>query len=124
MKIILSNSDRSPIYEQLENQIRDEILEGVLKPDHSLPSIRNLALDLGISVITVKRAYDDLEAEGYIHTVGGKGSFVAGLDVARLKEKKQQRIEEQLQALIKEMKMMGISRDTFDLIISLLWEEG
>ncbi len=124
MKIILSNSNKAPIYEQLENQIRDEILEGKLLPDDQLPSIRKFARDLGISVITVKRAYDDLEAEGYIHTVGGKGSFIAGLSVELLKEKKLQLIEENLQSVIREMQILGITRESLDMTISLLWEEG
>ena len=73
MNIILSNANQQPIYEQIYHQIRDQILNGTLPPDTALPSIRNLAKDLRISVITTKRAYEELERGGYIVTVAGKG---------------------------------------------------
>lgn len=123
MKIIISNANKAPIYEQLKSQIRDNILEGVLLHEMPLPSIRNLAKDLGISVVTVKRAYDDLELEGYIHTIGGKGSFVAGQSVERLREKKLQLMEENLASLLKEMKQLGITKKSLNITIDLLWEE-
>lgn len=124
MKILLSNADKTPIYEQLEVQIRNQILEGKLEADEMLPSIRGLAKDLGISVITVKKAYENLEQEGYIHTVGGKGSFVAGQSIERLKEKKMQLLEEELSKIINEIKVVGLSKNQLETIINVLWEEG
>lgn len=124
MKIILSNSEKVPFYEQLENQLSHKILEGELKPDEKLPSIRNFAKDLGISVITIKRAYDDLESEGYIHTVSGKGSFVAGQSIARLKENKLQLLEDQLHQTLYELQQHGVTKEALITTISLLWEEG
>ncbi len=124
MKIILSNNEKIPFYEQLEIQIRNNILDGRLKKESKLPSIRSFARELGISVVTVKRAYDNLESEGYIHTVGGKGSYVAGQGLARLKEKKIQLAEEQLQLVLNEMQKLGVTKQSLLLTISLLWEEG
>lgn len=124
MKIILSNTDKTPIYEQLKNQIRDSIFESKVKNDEKLPSIRKFAADLGVSVITIKRAYDDLEAEGYIYTVGGKGSFVAGLSLKILKQKQLQIVENKLSLVIKEMKIVGVKEEDVHKTISLLWEDG
>ena len=83
MNIIISNSDPRPIYEQVGEAIRAAIVSGELAAGEALPSIRGLAKDLRISVITTKRAFEDLEREGYIETVPGKGSFVAGAGVLR-----------------------------------------
>ena len=77
MTVFIDNRSGQPIYEQITAQIRSQILKAVLAPDEALPSIRSLAKDLGISVITTKRAYDELEAAGLLYTVPGKGSFVA-----------------------------------------------
>ena len=86
MEIILSNIDQQPIYQQICRQIREQILTGQLPPEAPLPSIRNLARDLRISVITTKRAYEELERGGYIVTVAGKGSFVARADTELLRQ--------------------------------------
>ena len=86
MDIRISNADARPIYEQLRQQIRKSILSGELKEGEALPSIRALAKDLRISVITTKRAYDELEASGFIFTVPGKGSFVAARDTELIRE--------------------------------------
>ena len=77
MNIFIDNKSGLPIYDQIYNQIKSHIISGALSEDQLLPSIRNLAKDLGISVITTRRAYDELEREGFIYTVAGKGSFVA-----------------------------------------------
>ena len=86
MNIIINNSSGEPIYSQIEKQIKDDILTNKLTPNEPLPSIRGLAKDLRISVITTKRAYDELEREGFIYTVPGKGSFVNVQDKELLKE--------------------------------------
>lgn len=124
MKLLIANTSNIPIYEQLENQIRHLILEGQLPSDEKLPSIRSLARSLGISVITVKRAYDDLETEGYLYTIGGKGSYVSGQTIERLKEKKLQLLESELEETLQKMKDMGVSLDSINTTVSLLWEEG
>lgn len=124
MKILLSNTSKVPIYEQLRLQIRDNILKGLLKPDDKLPSIRQFAKELGISVITVKRAYDDLEAEGYVILIGGKGCFVAGQSVERLREKEMNLLEDELSDIIYRAKKMQVDESSFKEMIKLLWEEG
>ena len=98
MRIIISNSSPDPIYEQITRQIKAQIISGVLAEGEALPSIRRLAMDLQISVITTKRAYDELEKEGFINTVGGKGTYVAVQNPGLLREKKMKLVEEKLAA--------------------------
>lgn len=124
MKILLSNTSKVPIYEQLEIEIRDNILNGILKPDEKLPSIRQFAKELGISVITVKRAYDELAAEGYVNLVGGKGCYVAGQSLERLREKEMSLLEDELSQMIDKAKKLDINQESFDEMIKILWEEG
>ncbi|GIQ63259.1 GntR family transcriptional regulator [Paenibacillus cisolokensis] len=94
MNILISNSSDEPIYLQIVNQIKEQIMKGELTDSEPLPSIRSLAKDLNISVITTKRAYDELEKEGFIVTVAGKGSFVASINNEMLREAKIRVIEE------------------------------
>lgn len=96
MDIKISNSSGLPIYEQIYNQIKDEIVKEKLKKDMPLPSIRSLAKDLKISVITTKRAYDELEKDGFIYTIPGKGTFIRGTDVDYLKEEYLTKVEKNL----------------------------
>lgn len=98
MEILLSNSSSAPIYEQIAAQIRDQIVAGSLEQGAALPSIRALAKDLRISVITTKRAYDELEAEGFVYTVAGKGCFVAEQNTELIRENRLREIECHLQA--------------------------
>ncbi|NLY68140.1 MAG: GntR family transcriptional regulator, partial [Tissierellia bacterium] len=102
MRIIISNSSNEPIYEQISKQIKAQILKGELKEGDLLPSIRGLARDLQISVITTKRAYEELEKEGFIETVQGKGSYVAGQNKELMREKKLNIIEEKLSRIVEE----------------------
>jgi Predicted transcriptional regulators len=88
MNIIISNISRDPIYEQITNQVKDNIVRGNISAGELLPSIRNLAKELKISVITTKRAYEELEREGFIETVPGKGSYVSSQNKELLKEKR------------------------------------
>jgi GntR family transcriptional regulator len=97
MNILLSNTGGQPIYEQIRSQIKQQIISGALQPGDALPSIRSLARDLRISVITTKRAYDELEADGFVYTVAGKGCFVARKNVALLREENLKQIEAHLQ---------------------------
>ena len=96
MNIVISNKDDRPIYEQIVSQFKEMIISGKLKSGESLPSIRALAKDLRISVITTKRAYEELERDGFIETVAGKGSFVAGQDTDAIKEEKLKAIAKQI----------------------------
>jgi len=96
LDIILSNMSDRPIYEQIYNQIKNAIISGELKEGDMLPSIRALAKDLRISVITTKRAYDELERDGYIYTVAGKGCYVAKKNMELIREEYLKRIEEHI----------------------------
>ncbi len=123
MKIIVSNSSNEPIYEQISKQIKAHILKGELKEGDLLPSIRGLARDLQISVITTKRAYEELEKEGFIETVQGKGSYVAGQNKEIMREKKLNIIEEKLSKIVEESKALGISFNEILEILKILYEE-
>ena len=96
MNIIISNSSEKPIYEQIISQIKDHIIKGVLKEADALPSIRSLAKELKISVITTKRAYDELQKEGFITVVPGKGTYVAAQNKDLLRESRLRIVEEKL----------------------------
>ncbi|WP_315116080.1 GntR family transcriptional regulator [uncultured Clostridium sp.] len=122
MNIIISNSSGEPIYEQITNQIKSLILTGELREGDNLPSIRNLAQGLRISVITTKRAYEELEKEGFIQTVPGKGSFVAGQNKELLKEKRMRIIEEKLSEVVDESKLIGLSLKEIIEILKILYD--
>lgn len=100
MEVHISNSSEEPIYEQIYNQIKSQIIQGILKEGEALPSIRTLAKDLRISVITTKRAYDELEKEGFIYTVAAKGCFVAERNVELIREMYLKTIEEYMQKIV------------------------
>jgi len=123
MRIIISNSSPDPIYEQIARQIKAQIISGVLAEGETLPSIRRLALDLQISVITTKRAYDELEKEGFINTVGGKGTYVAVQNPELLREKKMKLVEEKLAAAVAEARMMGLGPAELAEMLGLLYGE-
>lgn len=123
MKIIISNSSNQPIYEQIYRQIKGMIIKGELEEGEMLPSIRGLARDLQISVITTKRAYDELEKEGFIETMQGKGSFVASQNKELMKEKKLKIIEEKLIEIVKESKLLGISYSEIEEMLKILYGE-
>ena len=123
MKVIISNSSPDPIYEQITKQVKAQILSGDLAEGLALPSIRRLAHDLQISVITTKRAYDELEKEGFINTVGGKGTFVAVQNPELLREKKMKIVEEKLAQAVDEAKIMGIGEDQIVHMLQLLFQE-
>ena len=124
MDIIISNADSRPIYEQVTAQIKSEIISGNLAEGDALPSIRNLAKDLRISVITTKRAYDELEKEGFINTVAGKGCFVAKKNLEFIKEQNLRRIEDSIRKIIELGKPVGISKEEiFEMYDLILKEE-
>lgn len=123
MQIIISNSSKEPIYEQITDQIKSSILSGELEEGAAIPSMRQLAKDLKISVITTKRAYEELEKEGYIYSIVGKGSFIAEQNLEIIREKKLKAIEEQLGAVITNSREIGLSLDELQQLLKILYEE-
>ena len=120
MEIIISNSSDKPIYEQISTQIKNAILQGELTTGQALPSIRSLASDLRVSVITTKRAYSDLEALGFIETRQGKGSFVAGGNLELLREEQLRHIEALLQEALTSAETAGVSlKELHDILDTL-----
>jgi len=115
MNIILSNASDEPIYGQIVRQIRSLILNSELAPGQSLPSIRQLAKDLGISVITTKRAYEELEKEGLIDSVVGKGSFVSGANPQYIREQRLKQLESKLADIVEESRSLQLTlEELFD----------
>lgn len=123
MNITIQTKSGVPIYEQIGKAIKTDILEGRLKKDEPLPSIRSLAADLRISVITTKRAYEDLEKEGMIYSVPGKGFFVDDPDREYLAEKRNLTVEEDLAGVIDAAKRAGLSKDELINMLEIIWEE-
>ncbi len=124
MNIIIRNASNKPIYEQIKEQMKEQILCGALGADEKLPSIRLLAKELRISVITTKRAYDELEQEGFIHSVQGKGSYVAHQNEELVKEEHFRKIENHLQQALTYAKLSNISLTEMITILTLLEEEN
>lgn len=122
MDLIISNSSNRPIYEQITTQIKELILTGELRPGQKLPSIRALANGLRISAITTKRAYTDLEAQGFIETVQGKGSFVTGGNVELLREERRRQIEQRLMRLVDDARSADIGDDELREMMDLIME--
>ena len=120
MQILISNSSGQPIYEQIVNQVRNLIISGELQEGDALPSMRLLAKELRISVITTKRAYEELEREGFINTVGGKGTFVAAQNPEFLREKRMKAVEEKLAAAVIEARQLGVSLEQLLEMLRLL----
>ena len=120
MDLIISNTSNQPIYEQIYTQIKDLIISGKLVQGETLPSIRVLAKDLRISVITTKRAYDELEQAGYIDTIAGKGCFVAATNMELLKEENLKKVEEYLQKIAILAKSCNLSNEDIIEMLRLL----
>ena len=123
MRILISNSSPDPIYEQIVGQIKGQIIAGELAEGEPLPSIRNLAHELQISVITTKRAYEELDKEGLIDTVGGKGTFVASQNQEFMREKRMKVVEAKLSEALNDARMLGVSYEELGEMLRLLWEE-
>ena len=123
MEIIISNSSDKPIYEQISSQIKNKIMNGTLETGEMLPSMRALARDLHISVITVQRAYEDLTRDGFIETVSGKGSFVASQNKEFIQEEQLRKAEELLQQVVDIGRSHGISYKQMANILKVLYEE-
>ena len=123
MELYISNSSGEPIYEQLRRQLREKILAGELAEGQALPSIRLLAKELRISVITTKRAYDELEAEGFIRTMPGKGSFVAPQNPELYREEARKQVEELLNQALEAARGAGLPPEEVRRMLELLMEE-
>ena len=123
MQILIKNQSELPIYAQIETQIKEQILSGELPEGTLLPSIRKLAKEIGVSVITTARAYNDLEAAGFIVSVQGKGSIVRSQSNALLREHYLKRIEEHLQEAITVAGLIGISREELAKMLDALYDQ-
>ena len=124
MTILIDNKSGQPIYEQIVSQLREQIFSGALREDEALPSIRDLARDLRISVITTKRAYEELEAAGYIYTLAGKGSFVAPRNAELVREEHLRQIEEHLSEALRLARAAGLRAEELRQMLDTLEEES
>ena len=124
MNIIISNNSDKPIYEQIKEAIKNQILDGTLKPGDMLPSMRVLAKELRISIITTKRAYEDLEREGYIESYTGKGSFVKGVNIELIRENVIFEVQELLEQAINKARIANLSEEELIDILKLIYEES
>lgn len=122
MKIIISNQSELPIYAQIREQLKEQILNGQIAEGTVLPSIRSLAKDVGVSVITTTRAYNDLEQEGFITTIQGKGSVVLSTDNQMLKEQFLMRIEQGIRTAAESAKKIGMSKEELISIMEQEWK--
>lgn len=124
MNIIISNSDGVPIYEQISSQIKSQIIDGTLKEGEALPSMRSLALALRISVITTKRAYEELERDGFIESYTGRGSFVRKQNTELLREECLRQAEELISQACEKAKQCGVTPDELKEIIEIIYGGG
>ena len=123
MHIILNNTSMVPIYEQLMDQVKSEILSGALKENDILPSVRALSGELRISALTVKKAYDRLEEEGFVVTVHGKGTYVAAADRQLALEARRKTVEDDFAAAVDRARAVGFSKDEILEIIGIILED-
>ncbi|HPR17423.1 MAG TPA: GntR family transcriptional regulator [Candidatus Cloacimonadota bacterium] len=123
MNVIISNSSENPIYKQIYDQFRNQIVTGILKEGEALPSIRKLAREINVSVITTKKAYDDLERDGFVASVGGKGTFVSSQSLEFLREQKMKMVEEKLAEAVAEAKILGLTCEETEQMLELLFRE-
>ena len=122
MNIVISNSGEIPIYEQIASQIKNAVIAGEVKPGEPLPSLRFLAKELRVSVISTKRAYEELERDGYITSVPGKGSFAAEINRELLREEQYKRLEEHLNEAVDAARTAGISLGEMKELLETLYE--
>lgn len=123
MKILISNTSTRPLYEQIKDQLKDAILQGELAEGDALPSIRAFASDLKVSVLTIRRVYDDLEQEGFVTSQVGKGTFVSTGNVELLRDARRRRVEEKMAAMIADAKTLGITKEELSTMMDILYEE-
>ena len=123
MKLIINNSSMQPIYEQIVAQVRNKIMQGELEEDTALPSVRTLAKDLRVSALTVKKAYDTLEQEGFVVTVHGKGSFEACANQELMLEEKKKEVEADLEKAIRKGRSCGMSNEEITELFQIILED-
>lgn len=123
MHIVVSNASDKPLYQQIKEQIKDAVLRGELAEGELLPSIRSFANDLQVSVLTVRRVYDELEQEGFISSQAGRGTFVSAGNIELLRDSKRRVVEVQLQEAIHNAKLFGISKEELNAMMDILYEE-
>ena len=122
MKIIINSSSMVPIYEQIVDQVKAQIISGELKEDDNLPSVRTLSKELRISELTVKKAYDSLEQEGFTVTIHGKGTYVAAANKEMMMEEYRREVEEELTEVIRKAKRYGLSEEDIREMLELILE--
>lgn len=123
MKILISNTSDSPLYQQIEEQIIDAILKGELAEGEALPSIRTFANDLKVSILTIRRVYDDLEKEGFVNSQVGIGTFVSTTNIDLLRDSKRRIIEQKILDMIQTAKSLGITQEELNDMMNILYEE-
>ena len=123
MKILISNTSDSPLYQQIKDQIKDAILKGELAAGDALPSIRAFANDIKVSVLTVRRVYDDLEQEGFVTSQVGIGTFVSAGNVELLRDSRRRVVEQKMQDMIQAAKCLGIGKEELSQMMDILYEE-
>lgn len=123
MKIVISNTSENPLYQQIKDQIKDAILREELVEDDALPSIRSFANDLKVSVLTIRRVYDELEKEGFITSQVGIGTFVSTSNIELLRESKRRLVEKKMLDMIQTAKSLNISKEELNAMMDILYEE-
>ena len=123
MKIVISNISETPLYQQIKDQIKDAILKGELVEGDALPSIRAFANDLKVSVLTIRRVYDELEQEGFVTSQVGIGTFVSTSNIELLRDSKRRLVEKKMLDMIQTAKSLGISKDELNAMMDILYEE-
>ena len=123
MKIIISNTSDSPLYQQIKEQITDAILKNELVEGDPLPSIRSFANDLQVSVLTIRRVYEELEQEGFVVSQVGIGTFVSASNIELLRDTKRRLVEQKMQDMLQTAKSLNISKDELNAMMDILYEE-
>ena len=123
MKILISNASDSPLYEQIKEQIKDAILKEELKEGDALPSIRAFANDLKVSVLTIRRVYEELEQEGFVNSQVGIGTFVSTSNLDLLRDSKRRLVEQKMLDMIQTAKSLNISKSELNSMMDILYEE-
>ena len=123
MKIVISNTSEAPLYQQIKDQLKDAILKGELVEGDALPSIRAFANDLKVSVLTIRRVYDELEQEGFVTSQVGIGTFVSTSNIELLRDSKRRLVEKKMLDMIQTAKSLGIRKDELNAMMDILYEE-